>query len=69
MVLRERITTAIPQALTPRCFTSEILQVNAVPRTLCGEKIKTPFKRLMLGESAARVLNPDAVASPEALAW
>ncbi len=67
--LRERITAAIRQALTPRHVPSEILQVPAVPRTLSGKKLEVPIKRLMLGEPAARVLNPDAVANPEALAW
>lgn len=67
--LRERIAAAIRVALTPRHVPNEILQVPAVPRTLTGKKLEVPVKRLLLGEPAARVLNPDATANPESLQW
>ena len=67
--LRERIALAIRQALTPRHVPNEILQVDAVPRTLTGKKLEVPVKRLLMGESPDRVLNRDAIANPDCLDW
>jgi len=63
--LRQRIK----DDLSPRHLPNEILQVNAVPRTLTGKKLEVPVKKLLLGQAAAAVLNRDAVANPESLEW
>lgn len=67
--LQEQIAAAIRQALSPRHVPSEVIQVAAIPRTLTGKKLEVPIKRLLLGEPAARVLNRDAIANPDCLAW
>lgn len=67
--LRQTIAGAIRVALTPRHVPNEIVQVEAIPRTLTGKKLEVPIKRLMLGEPPARVLNRDAIANPDCLAW
>ncbi len=67
--LQSRVTAAIRSALSPRHVPNAIVPVRAVPRTLTGKKLEVPIKRLLLGEPLARVVNLDAVANPESLAW
>jgi acetoacetyl-CoA synthetase len=67
--LRERIGRAIRQALSPRFIPDEILQAPAIPRTLSGKKQELPIKKMLLGQAPEKVLNPDAMANPECLAW
>jgi acetoacetyl-CoA synthetase len=56
-------------ALSPRFVPNEIVQVPAIPRTLTGKKQELPIKKLMLGQPIDKVLNRDAMANPECLAW
>jgi acetoacetyl-CoA synthetase len=67
--LVERIEAAIRAATSPRHVPNAIVEVPQVPRTLSGKKLEVPIKRLLLGEPLDRVVNLDAVANPEALAW
>jgi acetoacetyl-CoA synthetase len=67
--LKSRIVAAIRKAASPKHVPSEIFAVAEVPRTLSGKKLEVPVKRLMLGESLAKVVNVDAVANPASLAW
>ncbi|MCP5264793.1 MAG: acetoacetate--CoA ligase [Burkholderiaceae bacterium] len=67
--LRARLRQRIREALSPRHVPSEILQVPAVPRTMSGKKMELPVKKLLLGQAAERVLNPDAMANPESVGW
>ena len=48
---------------------NEILQVGAFPRTLSGQKMELPVKKLLLGAEAAQVLNPDAMANAGCVDW
>jgi acetoacetyl-CoA synthetase len=48
---------------------SEILQVQAVPRTLSGKKMELPVKKLLLGADPAKVMNRDAMANADSVAW
>ncbi len=67
--LVERIRGAIRQGLSPRFLPDEIVQVAQVPRTLSGKKQELPIKKLLLGQPLERVVNRDAMANPECLAW
>lgn len=67
--LESRIVKAIRVALSPRHVPNAIVAVQAIPRTLTGKKLEVPIKRLLLGEPLAKVVNRDAVANPECLAW
>ena len=40
-----------------------------MPRTLSGKKQELPVKKLLLGQSMDKVVNPDAMANPGCLAW
>lgn len=67
--LRERIRDAIRQALSPRFVPDAIEQAPDIPRTLSGKKQELPIKKLLLGHPPQRVLNRDAMANPDCLAW
>ena len=67
--LRARINDAIRVSLSPRFLPDEIVQVAEVPRTLSGKKQELPVKKLLLGQSMDKVVNPDAMANPGCLAW
>jgi len=67
--LRAKISGAIRTALSPRFVPDEILQVPEVPRTLSGKKQELPIKKLLLGQPIEKVVNQDAMANPQCLAW
>lgn len=67
--LKSAISSRIKEALSARHVPNEILQVGAIPRTLSGKKLEVPIKRLLLGESAERALNPENLSNPESILW
>jgi acetoacetyl-CoA synthetase len=67
--LRGRINAAIRTQLSPRHVPSEIHAVADVPRTLTGKKLELPVKKLLLGQSPAKVLNRDAMSNPDSIDW
>jgi len=67
--LSERLRAAIRASLSPRFVPDEIVQVAEVPRTLSGKKQELPVKKLLLGQPVQQVVNRDAMANPQALAW
>jgi acetoacetyl-CoA synthetase len=64
-----RLKDAIRTALSARHVPNEIVQVAAIPRTLSGKKMELPVKKLLLGADPARVMNRDAMANAECVAW
>ncbi|NRF67911.1 acetoacetate--CoA ligase [Aquincola sp. S2] len=67
--LRGRIEGAIKAALSPRFVPDAILQAPEIPRTLTGKKQEVPMKKLFLGQPLDQVVNRDAMANPQCLAW
>ncbi len=67
--LTARLKAAIREALSARHVPNEIVQVAAVPRTLSGKKMELPVKKLLLGADPARVMNRDAMANADCVAW
>ncbi|MEN9842232.1 MAG: hypothetical protein RLZZ612_61 [Pseudomonadota bacterium] len=67
--LRQRIHAAIRQRLSPRFIPDEMWAVTDIPRTLSGKKQELPIKKLLLGRPLHQVVNPDAMANPQCLAW
>ena len=65
--------TAIKQAIreqcSPRHVPSEIIRVDAVPRTLSGKVLEVPVKRLFLGGDPDKVASRESLANPEAFDW
>ena len=67
--IKAKINQAIRTALSPRFVPDTIAQVTEVPRTLTGKKLELPIKKLLLGQPASKVLNPETMANPSCLAW
>ena len=67
--LRDRLNQSIREALSPRFVPNEIFQVEAIPRTLSGKKQELPIKKLLLGQPIEKVVNREAMANPQCLAW
>ncbi|KQP49570.1 acetoacetate--CoA ligase [Pseudorhodoferax sp. Leaf274] len=67
--LRGRLNDAVRHALSPRFVPDAIFQVPEIPRTLSGKKQELPIKKLLLGQSADKVLNRGTMANPACLAW
>lgn len=67
--LTKRIRDQIKAALSPRHVPSEIVQVQAIPRTLSGKKMELPVKKLLLGADPAKVMNRDAMANADCVDW
>jgi acetoacetyl-CoA synthetase len=67
--LQARLRDAVKTALSPRFVPDDILQVAEIPRTLSGKKQELPIKKLLLGQPIDKVVNPDAMANPDCLAW
>jgi acetoacetyl-CoA synthetase len=67
--LQSRVHAAIKAAVSPRFIPDLTLQAPEVPRTLSGKKQEVPIKRLFLGQPLSKVVNPDAMANPQCLAW
>jgi acetoacetyl-CoA synthetase len=67
--LTDRIKAAIKSALSPRFVPDEIVQAPEIPRTLSGKKQEVPIKKIFLGHSMEKVVNPDAMANPACLGW
>lgn len=63
--LRDQINTAIHQSVSARFVPNDIIQIDAVPRTLSGKKLEVPVKKLLLGGDPAQVVNRDSMANPE----
>ena len=67
--LTQRMREAIRHALSARHVPNEILQVEAVPRTLSGKKMELPVKKLLLGADPAQVFHRDAMANAASVDW
>lgn len=62
--LKQTITQTIRQHTTPRHVPADIIQVNAIPRTISGKVVELAVKKVVCGE---KVNNVEAIANPEAL--
>jgi len=67
--LLRRLREAIKTGLSARHLPSEIVQVEAIPRTLSGKKMELPEKKLLMGAPADSVLKRDAMANADCVDW
>lgn len=67
----EEIVTKIKGQLkdkcSPRHVPDRIVAVNDIPYTLSGKKMEIPVKKILLGMSESKNINPETVRNPEAL--
>jgi len=62
-----RIKQALRSELSPRHVPDSIQEVSEIPKTLSGKKLEIPVKRILSGEPVGAVVEPGALANPEAL--
>ncbi len=65
----DAIKAAIREHCSPRHVPSEIIRVDAVPRTLSGKVLEVPVKKLFQGADPTTVAARESLANPEALDW
>ena len=65
----DAIRTAIRDACSPRHVPSEVIRVDAVPRTLSGKVLEVPVKRLLMGAAPEDVASRESLTNPEAFDW
>jgi acetoacetyl-CoA synthetase len=63
------VASAIRGSLSPRFVPDRLFAAPGIPRTLSGKKQELPIKRLFAGWPVAKVINADAIATPEILPW
>jgi acetoacetyl-CoA synthetase len=61
------IKRRIREDCSPRHVPDEIIQIDAVPRTLSGKILEVPVKRILMGAAPEEVVSLDSLANPEAL--
>ncbi|WP_246623850.1 acetoacetate--CoA ligase [Sphingomonas colocasiae] len=67
--MEAEVAGAIRASLSPRFVPDRLIAAPGIPRTLSGKKQELPIKRLFAGWPVAKVINPDATATPEVLPW
>lgn len=67
--LHAEVASAIRTSLSPRFLPDRLIAAPGIPRTLSGKKQELPIKRLFAGWPVAKVVSPDATATPELLPW
>jgi acetoacetyl-CoA synthetase len=67
--LCHRIRQGLRSSLSARHVPDEIVQVDAIPKTITGKKLELPVKKLMLGHALEKVVKRDALAKPESIDW
>lgn len=67
--MQAAVASAIRTSLSPRFIPDRLIAAPGIPRTLSGKKQELPIKRLFAGWPVAKVINADAVATPELLPW
>ena len=69
LTLEAAVAAAIRTSLSPRFVPDRLIVAPGVPRTLSGKKQELPIKRLFAGWPVAKVVSPEATATPELLPW
>ncbi|GCE48789.1 acetoacetyl-CoA synthetase [Thermosporothrix hazakensis] len=65
--LKARIKTQLRRDVSPHHIPDEIIQVDAVPRTLSGKKVEVPIKKLFMGVPQEKCVSADALSNPQAM--
>ncbi len=66
--LKATIKRRIREDCSPRHVPDEVMQIDAVPRTLSGKVLEVPVKRILMGAAPDEVVSLESLANPEALA-
>ena len=67
--LCDRIRRRIREDCSPRHVPNEIMQIEAVPRTLSGKSLEVPVKRILMGVPAQQAASRESLANPTSLEY
>jgi acetoacetyl-CoA synthetase len=65
--LKDAISGALRNGLSPRHRPDDIVAVPSIPRTMTGKKLELPVKRILTGTPVADVVSRDALVDPTAI--
>lgn len=65
--LKKKINTTLRTLCSPRHVPDEILDVPDIPYTISGKKTEMPVKKILMGKSAAAVMNTGSLRNPASL--
>jgi acetoacetyl-CoA synthetase len=67
--LVKAIRARVREDCSPRHVPSDVIEIDAVPRTLSGKALEVPVKRILMGTPPEKAASRDSLANPEALDW
>jgi acetoacetyl-CoA synthetase len=67
--LVKAIRARVREDCSPRHVPSDVIAIDAVPRTLSGKVLEVPVKRILMGTEPEKAASRDSLANPEALDW
>lgn len=67
--LSQELKAAIRDSVSPRHVPDEVIEVEALPRTLTGKRIEIPIKRILQGVSPDVAANARSLVNPHALQY
>lgn len=67
--LQDRVRLAMRKSYSARHIPDKIYQVSAIPYTLTGKKMEVPVRRILMGASAEKVADRNAMTDNTALEW
>ncbi len=65
--LKKDVAKEIRTRCSPRHVPNEMIEIQAVPRTLSGKVLEVPVKRILTGTRAEKAASRDSLANPDAL--
>jgi len=65
--LKKDVAREVRTRCSPRHVPNEMVEIQAVPRTLSGKVLEVPVKRILTGTPAEKAASRDSLANPEAL--
>lgn len=65
--LKKKVAGEIRTRCSPRHVPNEMIEIEAVPRTLSGKVLEVPVKKILTGTPPEKAASRDSLANPEAL--
>jgi acetoacetyl-CoA synthetase len=61
------IKRVIREECSPRHIPSDVVQIEAIPKTINGKKLEVPVKKILMGVPIEKAANPGSLSNPETL--
>lgn len=65
--LKKQVAAEVRSRCSPRHVPNEMIEIEAVPRTLSGKVLEVPVKRILTGTPAEKAASRDSLVNPKAL--